>query len=49
VKKGDWIKYNGEEDAKRLLRDLGEAGYHAVNDGRFIVITGVPEEEDEGC
>lgn len=48
MKKGDIIVCKDERDVKRILKDLGSGGYHAVRDSgqNFnVVITGVPEAE----
>ena len=48
MKKGDYIECRDLEDLKRTLRDLSDAGYHAVRDSYnnlWICITGTPEIE----
>lgn len=48
MKKDDYIECRDYEDLKRTLRDLSDAGYHAVRDrynNFWIRITETPETE----
>lgn len=49
MKIDDIIQLGSEEELKKVLQDLGNAGFHAVRDSVYskyhIRITGVPEEE----
>lgn len=47
IRKGAWIKCKDKEEAKQILKQLSEEGYHAVRSGeKYIRVTGEPERNE---